>query len=103
MTRTPVRLRLASLLVVTIVTTCSSFLSPVTCVDWAEHAAHPWAVSQGTALPWEGLANDLDKLVNVMAAAPSQDVQMPHRWISMLTMTGCVKRSLHAIACPAEH
>ncbi|KAG1656769.1 hypothetical protein FOA52_009595 [Chlamydomonas sp. UWO 241] len=58
----------------------------------------PWAAPVGERLPWEGLHGDLDKLLEVMAGPVEQhqpasgDAKMELRWITMLTMTGAVRR-----------
>ncbi|KAG1676389.1 hypothetical protein FOA52_001184 [Chlamydomonas sp. UWO 241] len=64
----------------------------------------PWAAPDGERLPWEGLHGDMDKLLEVMAgpveqhdvyadiAGPQGDAKLELRWITMLTMTGALRR-----------
>lgn len=55
----------------------------------AEHALMPWALPASTLLPWEGLHNNVEELVDVMAAPTTTDDElMPMRWITTMTMTG---------------
>ncbi|KAG1676388.1 hypothetical protein FOA52_001183 [Chlamydomonas sp. UWO 241] len=64
----------------------------------------PWAAPADERLPWEGLHGDMDKLLEVMAgpveqlnvyadiAGPQGDAKLELRWITMLTMTGALRR-----------